>query len=536
MGRTLTLERRLSLLSAATALVVVGALPLAAMLAASVYVDGTMTLSIYQQVFADPARHWASAARSLALSALTAGCATLLGVPLGLLLAKTDLPLRRSLAVVLAVPLVIPPYILAICWFNLVTGDTMLARVVPPGVGTQLTAWLFSLPGCVWVLASALMPAVMLLTMIGVRALNSRLEEAGRLVAPWPAVLRRITLPSILPGILFGAVLVFLLALGEVGVPMFLRYRVFPVETLTRFAASYDARAAAAAATPLLAVPLLILAIERRYLREKTYRLQAINPASPTLLVPLGKLRVPALLAVILLTLVSVAMPLLALADSSLSAFADGEAWSKAAGSLLRSLALAVVGATLLTVLGFFCGYLIHTRALRVWRAVDSLTLLLFTLPGSVIGVGLIVLWNRPGVGFVYGSAVVVILAYLAQYTAVTSRISLALLATVPASLEEAAQTAGAPWLARLRYVVIPGILPGVVAGWLIAFIFCLRDLGASMLVYPPGQDTLPVRIFTLMANGAPSLISALCMILVAVGLGVLGILTAFLVAARRSP
>jgi iron(III) transport system permease protein len=74
----------------------------------------------------------------------------------------------------------------------------------------------------------------------------------------------------------------------------------------------------------------------------------------------------------------------------------------------------------------------------------------------------------------------------------------------------------GAPWLARVWHVVVPAALPGVIAAWLIGFIFCLRDLGASMLVYPAGQDTLPVRIFTLMANGAPSLISALCVILVA--------------------
>jgi iron(III) transport system permease protein len=530
------LQRRLTLLLAVFTLVVVGVLPLAAILAASVHVDGSVTLSIYQKVFADPARHWVPAAHSLALATLTASCAALLGVPLGLLLAKTDMPFRRLLAAMLAVPLVIPPYILAISWFNLVTGNGLLGRIVSSETARQLPTWLFGLPGCVWVLVSALMPAVMLLTMVGAAALNPRLEEAGRLVAPWSAVLCRITLPSILPAILFATLLVFLLALGEVGVPMFLRYRVFPVETLTQFAAFYDAGAAAAAAMPLLAVPLLILALERRYLREQTYRLQAFNPGKAMLLVPLGRLRVPALLAVSLVAVLTVVIPLAALTGSSLSPLAYGEAWSKAGGSLVRSLTLAAVGATLLMVLGFLCGYLIHYRALRVWRAVDTLTLLLFTVPGPVTGVGLIALWNRPGASFVYGSAVVVILAYLAQYTALTSRITLALLATVPASLEEAAQTTGAPWSARIGHVVVPGILPGLAAGWLIGFIFCLRDLGASMLVYPPGQDTLPVRIFTLMANGAPSLISALCMILVLVALVSLAILTSLFAAARSSP
>jgi iron(III) transport system permease protein len=519
------LERRLVLLLVVVALVVVGLLPLAAMLGKSIFVDGRLTLAVYEKLFANPGQYWAPIGHSLTLASLTAGCVTLMGVPLGLLLGKTDLPFRRALAVLLSIPLLLPPYILAVCWFNLLASHGPLTRVIPTETLELLFGWFFGLPGCLWVLVGTFMPVVMILTLVYLHAVNPRLEEAGRLVTRWPAILRYVTMPMILPGILFGGILVFLLALGEVGVPMFLRYPVFPVETLTQFSAFYDFGAAAAAATPLLAVTLLVLTVERLYLREKTYRLRPTTPGRRMLLVPLGRWRAPALLAVSLLAAAIVVLPLLALIVSSLSPFAYAQAWSKAADSLGRSLVFATAGATLLTVFGFFCGYLIHHRALRLWRAVDTLTLLMFTLPGTVIGVGLIALWNRPGAGFLYSSAAMVILAYLAQYTALTSRITLATLANVPQSLEEAAQMTGAPWLARIWHVVVPAALPGVIAAWLIGFIFCLRDLGASMLVYPAGQDTLPVRIFTLMANGAPSLISALCVILVAVTLISLAIL-----------
>ena len=523
------MERRLTLLLVVFALLVVGVLPLVAMLGKSIFVDGRLTLAAYQKLFADPWQQWIPMGRSLTLATLTAGCVTLIGVPLGLLLGKTDLPFRRTLAVLFSIPLLLPPYILAVCWFNLLASHASLARVIPAAALASLSGWLFGLPGCLWVLVSVFMPVVMILTVVYLHAVNPRLEEAGRLIARWPAILRHITLPMILPGILFGGILVFLLALGEIGVPMFLRYTVFPLETLTQFAAFYDFGAAAAAATPLLAVTLLVLALERVYLREKTYRLRPTTPGGRMLVIPLGRWRVPALFAVSLLATASVVVPLLALLMSSLSPFAYGEAWSKAADSLGRSLVFAGVGATLLTVIGFFCGYLVHHRALRLWRAVDTLTLLLFTLPGTVLGVGLIAFWNRAGTGFLYSSAAMVILAYLAQYTALPSRITLATLANVPDSLEEAAQMTGAPWLVRIWCVVVPAALPGVIAAWLIGFIFCLRDLGASMLVYPAGQDTLPVRIFTLMANGAPSLIAALCVILVAATLGSLVILGALI-------
>jgi iron(III) transport system permease protein len=127
-----------------------------------------------------------------------------------------------------------------------------------------------------------------------------------------------------------------------------------------------------------------------------------------------------------------------------------------------------------------------------------------------------------------------IILAYLAQYSALTSRVSAAMLAIVPTSLEEAAQVSGAPWLARLWQVVVPAAAPGVITAWIFAFIFCLRDVGASMLVYPAGADPLPVRIFTLMANGSPSLISAACVTLILINLAMLSLLFALLRAPRR--
>ena len=184
--------------------------------------------------------------------------------------------------------------------------------------------------------------------------------------------------------------------------------------------------------------------------------------------------------------------------------------------SLLRSIFLAAIGATALTALGFFIGYLIHTRALSIWRAADAGTVLLFALPGTVIGMGLIALWNRPATNFIYATPLIILFGYLAQYTALTGRVTVAGLSLVPASMEEAAASAGANWMRRLGLIVLPLTRRALVAGWLIAYIFCLRDTGISMLVYPPGYDTLPVRIFTLMANGAPSLIAAACMLMIA--------------------
>ncbi len=509
---------------AVAALAVAGLLPVLLMVGRSVLVDGQLSFAYYKTLLRTPAQ-WELIANSLTLSSLTALFALLVGVPLGVLLGKTDLPLRQALVVLFTVPLLLPPYITAVSWFDLLGRQGLLADIAGTSLTEVTSRWLFGLPGCVLVLCATFLPIVILLTITFLRAVHPRLEEAGRLICPWPRVLRGITLPLILPGVLLAGLLVFLLSLGEFGVPMFLRYNVFPVETFTQFSAFYNFGAAVAAAMPLLAITLVALAVERLFLRRKTYRPLAATAGKAWPIVSLGRLR-PWLFAVTcLLACALVIVPYVALVVRSLSPGAYPEALRRASDSLWRSLGYAALGATAATLVGFPLGYLVNTRALRWWLSADSLSIFLFALPSTVIGIGLISLWNRPQTAFIYATPAIIILGYVARYTALASRISLCALAHIPPSMEEAAQVAGAGWLRRVTLIVVPLAARGIAAAWLVGYIFCLRDTGLTMMVYPPGHDTLPVRIFTLMANGPPDLIAALCVIMVLAALVPLGLL-----------
>jgi iron(III) transport system permease protein len=206
---------------------------------------------------------------------------------------------------------------------------------------------------------------------------------------------------------------------------------------------------------------------------------------------------------------------------------AYNQAISRAGSSLLRSLTYAAIGASVLSIIGFFCGYLIHHKAFVFWQSLDSVTIFLFALPSTLIGIGLVLLWNRPSMNFIYATPIIIIFGYVAQYTALTSRITVSALTQIPPSMEEAAQVVGARWPRRTALITAPLAKRGLLAGWLVGYIFCLRDTGISMMVYPPGHDTFPVRIFTLMANGKADLIAALCVIMIVATLLPLCILTA---------
>jgi iron(III) transport system permease protein len=518
------MTKRAILIFAVTVLVVIGLLPLVVMLLRSVTVDGHFSLIAYKDVLTSRSQ-WILLRHSLVLSSWCALLSMVLGVLLGIVLGKTDLPFRRVFAVLFTVPLLVPPYISAVSWSLLLGRGGFLAQCLGPSVAEVTSDWLFGLPGCVWVLFSTFLPVVMLLTMTFLKTINPRLEEAGKIVSGWPGVLKGITLPLIWPGVLLATLLVFLLTLGEFGVPTFLRYNVFPVEIFTQFSAFYDFRAATAAAVPLAAITLLVLVVERIFLRKRTYEVKLASAGNGTLMIRLGRMRKLCLAAVSVLCFFIVVLPMLVLLLQSMSLDAYTQAITQGGDSLLRSLSYAVVGASALSVLGFFLGYLIHTKALSLWQGIDSVTLFLFALPSTLMGIGLVLLWNRPSTNLIYATPTIIIFGYIAQYTVLTSRITASTLIQIPPSMEEAAQVAGAAWLRRVALIVAPLAKRGLLGAWLVGYIFCLRDTGISMMVYPPGHDTFPVRIFTLMANGSADFIAALCVIMVVATLLPLGLL-----------
>jgi iron(III) transport system permease protein len=499
---------------------IIGLLPIIVMLIKSLYVDGKLALTYYYKLFSSP-KTWLLFWNSLKLSFLTTLFSVLAGISLGILCGKTDLPGWKLFAILFAIPLLIPPYIMAVAWFNIFGRTGFLSHLVPLSVAEITSSWLFGLPGCVLVLSSVFMPIVMVLTMTYLQAINPHLEEAARLSAGWAYILVKIALPLIFPGIFLAAVLVFILSLGELTVPMFLRYDVFPVQTLVQFAAFYNFGYGTATALVLVIFVAFILVIEA-FVSRKQYQVLAITSEEP-LTIRLGSYRWWLCGLVSLICALFILVPLLTLVFKAGGLANYVKALSASGDSLINSLHFAFWGACFLSIFGFMLGYIIYHR-LFLWRQLDFLTVFLLILPSTVIGIGLIVLWNNKITNFIYATPIIIILGYLAQYTAITSRITLASLGQIPPSMEEAGRMVGAGWLRRTAFIVLPLVNRGLLAGWLVAYIFCLRETGISMMVYPPGLDPLTVRTFTLMANNPLEMISALCVIMILAVLIPLGI------------
>jgi iron(III) transport system permease protein len=475
---------------------IAGLAPIAVMAVESVRHNGQFSLDNYRELIS-AAPFWPLLGNSIRLALATTAVCGFIGVPAGILFAKSDLSLRSGFMWLLTVPLVLPPYFVALGW----------ARVVAR-IGASASDWLFGFGGCVLVLSSVFLPIIMLLTFASILNVDRRLEEAARLVSGWPGLLRRVTLPLSIPGIVFSLVLVFLLAMGELSVPSFLRYPTLPVLSFTQFAASYNFGAATAAAVPLAAIAFLGILVESAFLRDRDYTFRSTGQ---TLFISLRHWKSPLAALMAALCFALVILPLSALFADAFTPAAMHEAMQRAGASVVRSVMYSAVAATILMALGFLLGHFMRGGRQRV---LSAFTLALFAIPGTVLSIGLVRLWNTQCTWFIYATPALLILGYTAQYCAVTTRLSLAGLMLIPTSLDEAGRLSGAMWARRLFRISIPLSTRTLVCAWLAAYILCLRDVPLALMTAPPGGDPLPARILTLMANGAPPMIASLCLIM----------------------
>lgn len=482
--------------------------------------EGRLGFENYQRLFSEARQHELFV-NSVCLGAGSAMLAVLIGAPLGLLFARASFPFKRMLRIALVTPLVVPPYILALAWIYIGGPAGIVARLFGCD---PLSEWTYSLAGAIVVLGVGFYPLAMLATEAAARRVDGRLEEAALLVAPRSLVLRQITLPLVAPSVMASALIAFVLAISEFGVPGLLRVNVFTTEVFTAFSALYDFGAATALAIPLLAAAVIAGIAAQFVIGEKL--LVTRRGARAGLRLPSEYKTIVVLIALLAIT-VCVLLPLVALAREAGQLQRIAETAASSWTAINNSLWLTAAGATISTILGALLGYGRARARTRLRGMADLAMIVIFAVPSTVVGVGLIGMWNRPGFG-IYGSQAIVVIAYLARFVPVAALILAASVRQVPVSFEEAAELSGAGWLRIFTRIVAPQIKTGIAAAWVATFIFAFGELGATALVAPPGESTLPFRIYTLIANTPSSEVAAMALMQVCVTLAPLALLGLF--------
>ncbi len=486
------------------------------------------------------ARTWTLAANTLLLSGAVCALSVPLGSLLACLLVRTDLPGRRAGLVALGLMLFLPLYLHAAAWqagFGALGWYTLAARS---------QAWLDGWTGAVWVHGLAAVPWVVLIVGAGLYRVEPELEEQALLDGSQRQVFCRVTLRSAAPAIGVAAVWVAILTASEMAVTDLFVVRTYAEEVYTGFALGPELDEGPLAVLPGMVLCGLMVAgavwlCARVLPRQRPLSLRrphvftlrrwrwiAVPVVAGVLLlliaVPLGNLAYKAGITVTQTEAGRVRqwspVKLVAMVGTAPWRFRTEFGWSLMIAGLAATAATAVA-----TLLAWFSQPGAWLGSGSNWgRSLARAALLLvaaacLAVPGPVVGVGLIALLNRPGlppVLWLYDHSV------LAPWLALSIRsLPLAVLVmwhalrTVPREMLEAAAVDGVGTLRRLAWVALPNRLAAVGLAWVVALAVATGDLAASVLVLPPGVDTLSRRIFGLLHSGQEAEVSGVCLAMI---------------------
>ncbi len=424
--------------------------------------------------------------RSVALVFVTTIASTVIGVPLAVLTARTDLPASRLFSVVVSLPLVVPSYIGA------------FAFVSAFGRHGELTSFLgVELPridgfgGAALVITLYTYPYVFLTTRAALRSMDASLVEAARTLDAGPIeAFRRVTFPQIRPAISAGALLVSLYALSDFGTPAFMGVSVFTSAIYTEYEA-FNVGYAALLSLQLLTLAGVILVIESRTGQSSG---QAVRRQGT--LIELGRWRYPAMGVLLLLGAVTVVLPV-ALFTLWFLRGTGGAVPSLAfqPQHALNSVTFSLLAAIVASAMALPVAYLGARGSSRLSRALERGTYVGFAVPGIVIGLALVFLGSTT-VPWLYRTVPLLVFAYVVRFLPQAVGTTRSAIVQFDDRLAESARTLNAGPFRTFTRVVLPEIAPGVVAGGALVFLTTMKELPATLMLQPIGRDTLVTIIW----------------------------------------
>lgn len=501
--------------------------------------EGKLDIALFVKVLSDPG-NLSAVWNTVKIAVLVTIFGTIMGLFYAWLLGRSDIPMKGLMRALFAIPYMFPPFFGAMAW------DLLLS-----GRGGYLNNWLMStfhlsaapininsIWGIVFVEVSYYFPFVFMQVVSALERMDPTLEESARIAgAKQGYVIRKITLPLVTPAISAGALLILISSLSHFGVPSILGFsqNIYTLPTkifqlINRAAGDFQGiREGAILSILLVVVVSIALVIQKRVLKSGSYDIIKGKSMRPTL-IKLRGAKIPLLVLSFLSLIVIVVVPFVMIflvgllkayglpltpANFTLSNYTKvlfGNTMVKDA--IGNSLFLGLASGIIAMFLGVMIAYVINKVKPKGKEALEILSLLPYSLPGTVLAIGVILAWS--GAIFkinLYNSIWIILIAYLARYLSFSMKSASASLQQVHYSLEDAARSCGATHMESLKDITLPLIRPAMISGFFLIFLPAMRELTTSALLYGPYTRTLGVAIYSLRSDGYITQASALATI-----------------------
>lgn len=491
----------------------------------SFFADGVsgITLANFAKFF-QRKYYYGALLNSLQVCGYTVLFSTLIGIPISYLMTRYNVAGKHLMHILIIMSLMSPPFIGAYSWIIMLGRNGFITHMFT-ALGLSVPT-IYGMGGIIFVFTLNLFPYIYLYTSAAMNSIDSSLEEAAENLGM--NKLRRIwtvTLPVILPSILAGCIMVFMTCLADFGTPMLIGqgYTVLPVLIYNEYMSESATNPYMASALSVIIVlcSLLVLILQKQLVEKKNYMMSSMRPPVETKLHGWKRFwaSFPIYVVVFLAFLPQIVVVCQSFVERNFGGSFIGINFSnytaiasRLSSNIINTYLFSGVAIVFIVIIGILASYVIVRKKGKVSGIIDTLIMFPYVIPGSVLGIGLIIAFNRKPVILV-GTAWIMIISYIIRKIPYTVRSGSAFLYQMDPYVEEASINLGVSPMKTFFTVTARMMLPGIMSGAVLSWITCINELSSSIMLYSGKTSTIAVAIYqevTRMSDGTAAALSTI--------------------------
>lgn len=469
--------------------------------------NGAWSLMNYIQFFSK--KYYISAlVNSFKLTISVTVIAVLIGVPLAYFMSFYKIKGKGVLEVLFIISMMSPNFIGAYSWILLLGRNGSVTKFLEKALGINMPS-IYGFAGMLLVFSLKLYPFIYIYVSGALKKIDVALSEAAEsLGCGGLKKVFTVIMPLITPTLVAAALLVFMNCMADFGTPALIGegYRVMPTLVYSEFVGESGGSAnfAACMATIMIVITALVFFLQKWYINTKSFTMSSIRPIQPK--EPKGIFKVLIYLYIYMLAGLSIIPQAMVVYTSfkatRMQVFVDGfslgsykKVADKALAAVTNTYVFCFFAIVIIITLGMLIAYLTVRRRSVLTSAIDSIAMFPYIVPGSVLGITLLIAFNHQPL-MLAGTAFIIIISLVIRRLAYTLRSSSAILYQISPSMEEAAVSLGDTPAKSFVKVTAKMMLPGVASGAILSWITIINELSSSVMLYTSKTKTMSVAIY----------------------------------------
>ena len=488
---------------------------------------GAFTMANFTKFFGKKF-YYRSLLNSLKLTVCVTICSLLIGVPLAYIMSFFKIRGKSIIEILIIISMMSPNFIGAYSWILLLGRSGVVTQFLSNTFGIKMPS-IYGFGGMLLVFTLKLYPFIYMYVSGALKKVDVAVCEAAESLG-CNAIRKVFTvvMPLVTPTAIASALLVFMNCMADFGTPALIGegYDVLPTKIYIEFVGESGGSAyfASAMASLMVLITAVLFLLQKWYVNKKSFTMSAMRPIQPTR--AKGAKNVIMHVFTYLLVILSVVPHLViiwtSLRKTEVQYFVDGysfESYTKifdtALSSIQNTYLYCIIALAIIIVLGMLIAYLSVRKKSMLTSAIDTIAMFPYIIPGSVLGITLLLAFNGKGDPMVLsGTAAIMIISLVIRRLAYTLRSSSAILYQISPSVEEAAISLGDSPLKAFVKVTAKLMLPGVISGAILSWITLINELSSSVMLYTANTRTMSVAIYNEVIRASYGTAAALATIL----------------------